>query len=83
MARTYASEKTRPPQISFSLAIKSGMGLVFLPDFLVADKYPIGLPRFSMRISSPSPSHASTLEKLFLKSLTVTFFMWTNYVHIF
>ena len=44
---------------------------------------PIGCPRFSIRIFSPSESHASSLEKELRKSRTDTvFILWTNYVHI-
>lgn len=43
---------------------------------------PVGFPLFSMRISSPSPSQVSTLEKLFRRSRTVTVLMWTSCVHI-
>ena len=44
---------------------------------------PIGRPRFSMQMSSPSKSHASSIEKELRKSRTVTvFMMWTNHVHI-
>lgn len=49
----------------------------------VAERKPMGFPRFSMRISSPdSPSQASTLEKLFRRSRTMTGFMWADCVHI-
>jgi hypothetical protein len=35
-----------------------------------------------MRMSSPSKSHASSMEKELRKSRTVTvFMMWTNHVH--
>lgn len=83
IAATSASVKTRSPQIARRRAAKSGFAGSVRTSGRHAVSRPIGCPRFSIRMSSPSESHASSMEKEFRKSRTVTvFIMWTNYVHI-